>query len=544
MSDSEQQPKPARSLLARLAPVATFVVLAALSLLVWNQQMSSARSELFNHTTDVAVQAGRRLKAFVEFHVRIAAIFAHRWSTHENRDFSRKRFEEFASVVLADTTDYNAIGLISNDRRTVWTVPEAESLGWVVADPAHGAFLDEVARGTTARLSPPFIEPGGATGFLAVLPLRRDDERLGFLVVEIRAERLIDDCFESRIQAEFNFLVADGGKPLFRWSPDRDAAAWESSPVLAAMSFEVHNRTWRLTMAPRSETPGGLAGSAPVLALGLFLSLGFSLLVHQLSRRLELYRSARDRALSEVEERQRAETELKASVEERNRAMERLAALSRKVLMAQEDERERLSRELHDELGQLLTALRLEMGWLQKQISGPGRTDSGVFANTVALAETATDELRRICRGLRPPLLDDLGLEPALRQLVDEFRERSDVRVRLELPAEEIEVPPEVALCTYRILQEALTNVRRHSGAEEVSVTVAAQDSILSLGVADDGTGFDPAELGAMRGFGLEGMRERAALVDGELQIASSSGGGTRIEFRVALSGAEKEDRS
>jgi two-component system sensor histidine kinase UhpB len=257
-----------------------------------------------------------------------------------------------------------------------------------------------------------------------------------------------------------------------------------------------------------------------------------------------MYRLARDRALTEVAERQKVESALRSSVEERKRAMARLATLSRKVLAAQEQERERLSRELHDELGQLLTALRLEMGWLQKQITRATGEDGGMFDNTITLAESATDELRRICKGLRPPLLDDLGLEPALRQLVAEFEERADVAVDLQIrigDEKRLRGFPEVALCAYRIVQESLTNVRRHSEARNVRVTLILTGPLLAAEVVDDGVGFEAGDLGAMRGWGLEGMRERAALVGGELAVESDGGGGTAVRFRVKLEGLDEE---
>jgi PAS domain S-box-containing protein len=226
-------------------------------------------------------------------------------------------------------------------------------------------------------------------------------------------------------------------------------------------------------------------------------------------------------------------------VTQRKRALERHAMLSRKVLLAQEEERARVARELHDELGQILTAIRLEMGWFKKRIDADSEVDMDMFHEAVKLIERAADESRRICRGLRPPLLDDLGLEPAVRLLVEEFEEHAQVETSLALDVDEsVHVPREFALCTYRIVQEALTNIGRHAHAKHAEVRLCVSEGRLELELADDGVGFDPAR---RHGTGIEGMSERANLVNGTLSIHASPGGGTRVSFVVTLAVEEKE---
>ena len=230
-------------------------------------------------------------------------------------------------------------------------------------------------------------------------------------------------------------------------------------------------------------------------------------------------------------------------VTERNRALQRLGKLSRQALMAQEEERARVSRDLHDELGQLLTASRFELGWLQKhgrELSGEA---SGAVGRAVELVETAADELRRICKGLRPPLLDDLGLEPAAHLLAREFEDRTGLSLDFEVSLDDAPSPlsKEVSLCTYRIFQEALNNISRHSSAKSVDVTLAAQPNELLLSVYDDGQGFDISELAGARGCGIAGMRERASLVGGHVEIRSAPSQGTRVILRVPLEQDQRE---
>lgn len=224
-------------------------------------------------------------------------------------------------------------------------------------------------------------------------------------------------------------------------------------------------------------------------------------------------------------------------VSERKQAMKRHALLSRKAIAAQEEERSRLSVELHDELGQILTAIRLEMGWLQRNLPPSQEDHKVVFKNAVMLAENATSELRRICKGLRPALLDDLGIEPAMKLLVEEFTDRSNIDVSLDISADKStsSIPPEISLCAYRIVQESLTNVRRHSKARNVAVSLRCDPKEISLSVSDDGVGFDLNNLSALQGCGVEGMKERANLVNGSIEIYSTQGEGTRIVFRASF---------
>jgi two-component system sensor histidine kinase UhpB len=241
-----------------------------------------------------------------------------------------------------------------------------------------------------------------------------------------------------------------------------------------------------------------------------------------------MYRVARDKALLEIAERQRAEAE-------RKKALQRLALLSRKAMAAQEDERARLSIEMHDELGQVLTALKLNIEFVQKRLQEMHDIPAVTLSSAIEMAEKATDELRRICKGLRPPLLDDLGLTPAIRLLAEEFREQSGIEVDLTLPNEDLRMPISevVALSAYRILQESLTNVRRHARAKRVEISLSFSEEALTLSVRDDGAGFDMSGLGAQQGCGIEGMRERANLVEGRLEIRSGRSQGTRVVLSV-----------
>jgi PAS domain S-box-containing protein len=275
----------------------------------------------------------------------------------------------------------------------------------------------------------------------------------------------------------------------------------------------------------------------------------FEQVLHHSKRRIDVVGVRSDGSAMDVEIRGTSFTSgghaavmmILTDVSERRQAMRKQALLSQKVLMAQEEERKRLSRELHDDLGQLLTAIRLDLDFLCPKL--PADQKQG-FVRTTGLVEVAADQLRRICRGLRPPLLDDLGLEPALRQLIQQFQTQTPIQIDLEMSFDEEHTPVSsaVALCVYRVLQEALTNVGRHGNARKVEISLVGQQDALVLSVYDDGQGFDLSEVRNLHGVGIEGMRERASLIEASLEIQSVIGEGTRLTLHVPLAHQRKEE--
>jgi two-component system sensor histidine kinase UhpB len=204
---------------------------------------------------------------------------------------------------------------------------------------------------------------------------------------------------------------------------------------------------------------------------------------------------------------------------------------SRRVLEAQEAERVRIARELHDDIGQTLTATAIEA----ERAAGTATDDRAQALRRAATAvRESLDDVRRIARELRPEALDDLGLVNALISLCRRVDAQSGLRVRIHVAEALPALPPEAEVVVYRVAQESLTNVIRHAGARTADVTLRDGQDALILTVRDDGAGL-PAGAQAEGGTGLAGMRERAMLVDGRLTLRSSPGGGTEVELRVPL---------
>lgn len=215
----------------------------------------------------------------------------------------------------------------------------------------------------------------------------------------------------------------------------------------------------------------------------------------------------------------------------------RFRSLARGVWRVQEEERRRLARELHDGIGQLLAALRhrLEIGLQQ---SGEG-TDPvrSCLEDALYLADQALRDTRELSRLLRPQVLDDLGLEPALGWLARTLRERADLDTRLEVTGLDERLAPEIETLVFRVVQEALSNVLKHADTGQAEVRLCVEPERLSLAIGDDGRGFDPHERGTSGdpGSGLTGIRDRVELFGGELTVDARPGAGTRIRAEVPL---------
>jgi signal transduction histidine kinase len=203
-----------------------------------------------------------------------------------------------------------------------------------------------------------------------------------------------------------------------------------------------------------------------------------------------------------------------------------------RVVAAQELERRRLSRELHDETGQALTSILLGLKPLEEALANhPSRA---ALVELRELVVTALQDVRRLAVELRPKVLDDFGLVPALERLSETFAEQTGIRVEFSsaIPADRL--PSEVETALYRVVQESLTNIAKHSHADRVSILLTRKQSSVAAVIEDDGDGFDAGST-PEGGFGLVGMRERLALMDGTLQIESSEGSGTTVVAEVPL---------
>jgi len=217
------------------------------------------------------------------------------------------------------------------------------------------------------------------------------------------------------------------------------------------------------------------------------------------------------------------------------RSAAELRALGARLADIREEERRDLARELHDQVGQALTVLRFDVGWLRGK---PGAADAEVLARLSRMDELIRETLettRRISASLRPSILDELGLPAAVEGCVREFEQRTGVACQVRLPGNGAVFPPTTALTLFRILQEALTNVARHAEARHLVVTLEERADEARLTIADDGKGISPDVLGRATSLGLVGMRERALAIAGTVAVTGAPGRGTTVTVTAPL---------
>lgn len=244
------------------------------------------------------------------------------------------------------------------------------------------------------------------------------------------------------------------------------------------------------------------------LLLGFVIALVAVLRLRGLERRSDLQRAHAEQAESEMRQ------------------------LSQQLVATQEEERKKLTRELHDHVGQMLTALRMEIGRADRARGSSDLQLGQAIGEAKRLLDTILRSVRDLVMGLRPSMLDDFGLQPALEWHVRDFRRRFAIPVDLSLSGDLDALPDQYRTCIYRIVQEALTNCARHAHAKQIEIRVHVEENTLDLLVSDDGVGIDPART---RGVGLLGIEERVRELHGAFRIASRLPQGTRLHVTLPV---------
>jgi signal transduction histidine kinase len=257
-----------------------------------------------------------------------------------------------------------------------------------------------------------------------------------------------------------------------------------------------------------------------LLAVGLLIALSRLLAADAVRR--EGLRAASERHAKELE----------SLVEARTRE---LSALSTHLQELSEKEKSQLARNLHDELGGLLTAAKMDLSWLQSRV--PDAALQERLGQLGGVLDEAMDLKRRVVEDLRPSLLDHFGLPTALRAHVEAACAKAGLRVELALPEDGAPMPKETAIALFRIVQEGLTNVIRHAGAQSVSLRFAVEHDICRFTLADDGQGFDAADPRFRWSHGITGMRQRVRALGGHFEIESAPGAGTTLRISIPRSG-------
>ena len=215
---------------------------------------------------------------------------------------------------------------------------------------------------------------------------------------------------------------------------------------------------------------------------------------------------------------------------------EQLRALAERLQCVREEDRKKVARDLHDQIGQILTAIKMDMTWMTRHLPESQGEVLARLKESIQSIDDGVKAVRTICSGLRPGVLDDLGLAAAIEWQANEFASRNGVPCRISVPPLDLHLDGDRATATFRIFQECLTNVVRHAQAKSVRITLTQEEENILLVVEDDGVGFsDSGNSNPLGSLGLLGMRERAQFCGGDVQISSSPGNGTKVTVRVPV---------
>jgi GAF domain-containing protein len=325
----------------------------------------------------------------------------------------------------------------------------------------------------------------------------------------------VDQALSIPIGHGFTGIIAQTGEPDIL--PDVEHAQGLLNPHLVSRAKAL----WGMPLkTPKGKNAPGVPSDT---VIGVLI-IGFEKPYQWLPTERELLRAIADRSALAIE---------RARTGEALRQREaRIAELSGHLLRVQEEERKRISRELHDETGQALMVIRLYLGMLEQAAGTRARAK---IRETVGVVDRTIEGIRRIIGKLSPLVLQELGLVAAIRKEAKDFAKTTGVKARVAVSDDVGRLAPECEAAIYRVVQEALHNVAKHAKATTVNIHVAREDQIVHLAIEDDGQGMENSDRWNGRSFGLAGMRERVAMLGGTVEVDSTPGKGTRIDVVVPM---------
>ena len=543
---------------------AAVVVLAGLaaSFALWDPLEIDEKAHVRRLTAQTAASIKSDLEADVEVRllaqVRLAELEG--WEEHPGELLDTLEWTLNCQLFLEHYPSYLNLQWLDPEGRVRWTLDRggqpvnlrAGATGAVpTAFPAavglEGGRPSPASPGNRVSVSRAFVLPNGRLGIRVVAPVVRQGVPIGSLVSVWDPRTAVAAMVSDHSNLGYAVAVNEGALEIFR-TPGASAATddeWAQQVDLALPGTTWQIRIWpdaNLLSELRSSLPelagalGGLLGSA------LLLSWHFATTARSTSRELSRARDELDLRVSQrTAELTLANERLGGQVAERVRAEDSLRRLSGRLLQLQDEERRRIARELHDSTTQMLGALAISLAQADQLAQRTRNQDlKSHLRESAQHLERVTADIRTISHLLHPPVLDELGLEYVLPWYVDAFSRRSGIAVELQVPPNLGRLAPEVELALFRITQEALTNVHRHSGSPTARIALTRTAESAQLRIEDRGCGvppdiLEPTAMGiAKLGVGITGMRERVRQLGGALTIAAT-GDGTAIEAVLPL---------
>jgi len=519
------------------------------SFALWDPLEVDERAHIRRLTAQAASSIAADLEADV--HARLLALVRlaeqEGWEEEPGQASSKQEWTLNCRLFLDHDPSYINLRWVDPEGRVRWQQDRHDGRAVNADSPIGEMVLPAVSKTTSAAeqfgqvsVSPAFRRPDGTVAMLAVVTVVRDAVRIGHLVGEFDVRTSLSSMLTDHAHLGFSIAVLTDSGEIFR-TPRAAAPAGEAYAHEVALPLP--GTRWRIMVAPDADLLSELRSSLPELAAVLGGLLGSALLLTWHFGRTAQSKSrelcdARDQLEVRVGQRtselREANERLVTQVSERMRAEDSLRNLSGRLLQLQDDERRRIARELHDSTTQMLGALAISLAQAE-QVARKSRNKNlkTHLDDGQQVLERVTGEIRTISHLLHPPVLDELGLEYVLPWYVDTFTKRSGIAVELEVQPQLGRLPAEVEIAFFRITQEALTNIHRHSGSPTARISLVRDAETATLRIEDYGSGvppeiLEPTQRGiASLGIGIAGMRERVRQLQGTLEIAGGPKGTT-----------------
>jgi signal transduction histidine kinase len=516
--------------------------IAAVGLIFWNP----LRSEVRLHATHITKAFARSLQTDILDEVRHQVLAQIRLASLLRADtqLPHEVWASQATLFMTHHPGYLAIQWVDATYHLRGMVAMDES----EADPSIGVIGDSSLRRQLeealnrcqedALFTPVFRLRNGDAGRRIVVPICRNDKLLGFLIALVDEPKVLAQILDDDIGLGYGIVIHDGNERIFGAS---ESGSSNDKKWLEDAEVPLHGATWHIRVWPESVMLHKIESRLPeqallmgsLIGLLLFTTLDFARTSYLRTQEL---RRAHNKLESRVQQRtaelQQANKELEFQIHERKLAEVSLQELSGRLLQLRDEEQRRIARELHDSTVQIMGALAIDVEKMQQLIpNGDPQKLRKLLADSSELVERGTTELRTMSYLLHPPILDDLGLEGVLPWYADGFSGRSGIKVSVKLQPNLGRLPHELELTLFRIVQEGLTNIHRHSGSATAEIVVSRDSNRVTLQVVDHGRGIPGgtieggASTSVVVGVGIAGMRERVRQLGGQLQIESGKNG-------------------
>jgi signal transduction histidine kinase len=509
------------------------------------------RSEERSHVQHVMEALSRSVQTDIddERRSRVAALILLAQSLSLEQRLSPGDWESQAKLFMAHYPDCVALEWRDASLTVRWLATQvadnAQQNAVQQTDAVLRQVLQELANGggsNNALFTPPFRLLSGKTGRRLIVPVSRPQDFPAFLIAVIDEEKSFAEILKDHAEQGYAITVLDNDQEVYRMGQNSSQSErqWGQDAVL-----RFPGATWRIRVWPQSELLRQLQSGLPrlglvmgsIIGLLLFTTLDFARSTYLKSRELRRAHDELDlRVRDRTAELQSTNKKLEAEIQERRQAEESLRELSWRILRLQDEEQRRIGRELHDSTVQTLSMLAVD---LEQALRGDRSKAQRLLEESAELVEQVTAEVRTL---LHPPILDELGLEDALPWYAAGFSRRSGIQVKVDIPQDLGRFPRELELTLFRIVQEALTNIHRHSGSSTAQITVFKDADRVTLQMTDHGSGIRPEALEAIRkaragvGVGIAGMRERVRQLGGQFEIGADSNG-TLISVVLPING-------